>query len=55
MDFVCPHCHGTAYLLETGPDGRVMTICTKCETAVSSAESKDSGRDPEGRRPERKR
>jgi len=51
MDYVCPHCQGTAYLLETGSDGRVMTICTKCKTSVPADAHEDAG--PGAKQPKR--
>ncbi len=26
----CPHCHGTSFLMETGSDGRTVTVCAQC-------------------------
>ena len=46
MDYVCPKCHGTAYLLETGSDGRVMIMCNNCETQFPADAQTDSEAEP---------
>ena len=34
MPLVCPHCHGNAFLMVTGSDGRAVTVCTECDNPV---------------------
>ena len=30
MPASCPDCHGSSFLMETGPDGRTVTVCAQC-------------------------
>ena len=30
MPAACPHCHGVNFLMETGSDGRTVTVCAQC-------------------------
>ena len=41
MDLICPYCHGNSIVMVTRPDGRTVTVCTKCDKPVPLSAPKD--------------
>jgi len=50
VELTCPHCHGNAIVMVTGPDGRTVTVCKDCDKPVDIAPGTEA--DPKRQRPD---